>query len=63
MSKIVSFVKYLPGNGTGAGMLSPHPLQRTVKSQKRASGRLNMVSIIGELLKREEAGLLGPTIL
>ncbi|HKF46238.1 MAG TPA: hypothetical protein VKB38_02695 [Terracidiphilus sp.] len=26
---------------TGAGMFSPHPLQRTVKSQSRESGMLN----------------------
>ena len=42
---------------TGAGTHSPHPLQVTAKSQKRAGGSPNMEPSIGE----EKAKCLGPS--
>ena len=46
---------------TGAGTHSPHPLQVTAKSQKRAGGSPNIESSIGEQKANspEQAGLGG----
>jgi hypothetical protein len=43
---------------TGAGMFSPHILQRMVKSQQRVSGRLNTGRSIGEQKAKLQCGIL-----